>query len=210
MTAKNEYSPERMADREAIRDVMYRYCRGADRYDIDLFRSCYHPDATDQHGFFTGPAHDFATHAFKQLERCIFTMHRLHNILIEFDGDRAFTESQVVVIHRVEAATGLVDFDNFGRYCDIFEKRNGDWKIFHRLHLPDGDRIVEVNELAGRRRDLPPGGRFYEPGRHGPDDASYLKFDLKKVMKSVPPLDNLGDSHLTMWNERAKQRAQQK
>ena len=29
-------------------------------------------------------------------------------------------------------------------------------------------------------------------------------------MKSVPPIDNLWDSHLTMWNERAKQRAQQK
>ncbi|MEY3566868.1 MAG: hypothetical protein RLZ19_882, partial [Actinomycetota bacterium] len=40
--------------REHIRDVVYRYARGVDRRDFDLVRSCYHPDATDDHGPFTG------------------------------------------------------------------------------------------------------------------------------------------------------------
>ncbi|MEI6002085.1 hypothetical protein H3V53_34635 [Paraburkholderia bengalensis] len=29
---------------------MPRYCRGIDRIDWDLVRTCYHPDAFDEHG----------------------------------------------------------------------------------------------------------------------------------------------------------------
>ena len=35
----------RLADRLEIRDVVYRYCRGIDRREYDLVRSCYHHDA---------------------------------------------------------------------------------------------------------------------------------------------------------------------
>ena len=42
----------RLLDRNEIEEVVLRYCRGIDRRDFDLVRSCYHPDATDRHGSF--------------------------------------------------------------------------------------------------------------------------------------------------------------
>src|SRR3546814_6685283 len=38
-------------DKQKIREVVTRYCRGVDRMDRDLFLSAYHPDAIDDHGF---------------------------------------------------------------------------------------------------------------------------------------------------------------
>ncbi len=37
---------------------MVRYARGIDRYDIELAKSAYHPDATDEHGPIRGNAHE--------------------------------------------------------------------------------------------------------------------------------------------------------
>jgi hypothetical protein len=39
---------------QQTRDACYRYCRGVDRRDVELVRSCYHPDATDHHGEYHG------------------------------------------------------------------------------------------------------------------------------------------------------------
>ena len=46
-----------LLDAEQIRDVILRYCHAADRGDWDLARSCYHPDALDDHGIFSGNGH---------------------------------------------------------------------------------------------------------------------------------------------------------
>jgi hypothetical protein len=43
-----------LADREAIRECLYRYCRGVDRLDADMIRSAYWPDCVDNHLEFTG------------------------------------------------------------------------------------------------------------------------------------------------------------
>lgn len=41
-------------DRSEIWQVLMNYCRGVDRLDRELLLSCYHPDATDDHGIFMG------------------------------------------------------------------------------------------------------------------------------------------------------------
>jgi len=43
-----------LLDRQEIADVVARYCRGIDRRDFDLVRTCYHPDGTDRHTGFLG------------------------------------------------------------------------------------------------------------------------------------------------------------
>ena len=45
---------EEMADREAIRDCLYRYSRGVDRCDEEMLRSVYWEDALDDHCLFVG------------------------------------------------------------------------------------------------------------------------------------------------------------
>jgi hypothetical protein len=180
----------RLADREAIRDVLHRYCRGIDRQDVALLKSCYHVDAFDQHASFTGSGHDFCDYAMQQVAAALFTQHRCSNELIEFDGERAFVETYVHAIHRMESGGKLLDYIHFGRYCDLFERRDGAWKIAYRLHLPDGDNVVEIEEPAGRGsrpQDRDP-ARPYVRGARGPDDASFLKFDLAKARLDLPPV----------------------
>src|SRR5690606_34766002 len=50
---------QEMLDRESIRNVVWRLCRAMDRADIELFRSCYHEDAWDDHGYYKGPVSEF-------------------------------------------------------------------------------------------------------------------------------------------------------
>jgi SnoaL-like domain len=39
-----------LLDESAIRQLLARYSRAIDRRDYELLRSCYHPDAVDEHG----------------------------------------------------------------------------------------------------------------------------------------------------------------
>ena len=45
MAANNEAAMQELVDREAIRECLYRYCRGIDRLDEAALRSSYWPDA---------------------------------------------------------------------------------------------------------------------------------------------------------------------
>ena len=46
-------------EREAIREVIHRYCQAVDRCDLEMLKSCYWEDGYDDHGFFAGNAHEF-------------------------------------------------------------------------------------------------------------------------------------------------------
>ena len=184
-------SVEELADREAIRDVIHQYSRGADRRDVELMKDCYHPDGTDQHTFFSGNGWEFCEAAMTHLNSCKFSMHQNSNILIKFSGDRAFVENYVKVVHRLKVDDGYLDHEHFGRYCDVFEKRNGVWKILHRLHLPDGDRMIKVVGLPERPVDAAPDDVVFELGCAGPDDPSYQEFAILDDKRSYPPIDDL-------------------
>ena len=49
-----------LVDRQAIHDVILRYCRGVDRMDRELLLAAYHSDAIDDHGLFVGGPAAFA------------------------------------------------------------------------------------------------------------------------------------------------------
>ena len=72
-----------LVDRQAIADVVLRYCRGIDRLDLELVRDCYHADATDEHGTFTGTRDEYVDWVAGVLTRFTGTMHVVANQLIE-------------------------------------------------------------------------------------------------------------------------------
>ncbi|MGE0482619.1 MAG: nuclear transport factor 2 family protein [Gammaproteobacteria bacterium] len=148
--------------RTQIADVIYRYARGIDRLDFDLVRSCYHADAYDDHGGFAGHVEEFIAAAGEFLRRWTATQHFMGNMLIEIDGDRARAETYAVAYHRREDADGNGKDDVMGiRYVDRFEKRDGEWKIAHRVVANEWRRVDPVtgakhrNQLGvwGRRDD---------------------------------------------------------
>ncbi len=83
-----------LVDRQAIHDVILRYCRGVDRMDRELLLSAYHPDAIDDHGLFVGGPEAFADYflAFHQSQQSA-TQHIITNHSCELDGDTAHCET---------------------------------------------------------------------------------------------------------------------
>lgn len=148
-----------LLDKQAIHEVLMRYCRGIDRCDADLLRDVYHPDATDDHGGFKGPAGDFVAWAIEALRRDESTTHYIANELVDLDGDVAFAESYFFAVHRRARKDGTkVDLVFSGRYVDRFERRAGTWRIADRKVVYDRSRVDPVGEeftspefIAGKR-----------------------------------------------------------
>lgn len=160
-----------LMDREAIRDCMYRYCRGIDRADEALLRDAYWPDARDSHGPYDGPVDGFVEWAKSIWANEPRNIHMVSNILIEFQGpDTAHVESYFTALQRGKGGDGVVrQFLLCGRYCDQFEKRDGEWRVMDRLVVYDWVEPQDVPEddEAARFGPRVPIGRNY------PDDPVY-------------------------------------
>jgi hypothetical protein len=138
---------ELLAKRE-IEDVVLRYCRGIDRMDRELVRSCYHPDATDEHGSFTGGVEAFLDWVWRLLERYESTMHFVGNVLVELAGDAAAAETYGISFHRGPSDDPALNLVTGFRFLDRFERRaGGPWKIAARVAVTEWSRR---DDAAGR------------------------------------------------------------
>ena len=162
---------EGLLAKQAIHEVLLRYCRGLDRLDGDLIRSCYHPGATDDHGLFNGLGKDFVGYALPHLETMRGTSHYLLSALIEVHGDTAASESHLVVYHRMPSQSGPDADHAVGlRYIDRFDRRDGTWRISHRQLAYDWSRIDPVGREWGF-------GEGFTVRQRDRSDASYAAFD---------------------------------
>ena len=130
---------EELLDREAIRDCLYRYCRGIDRADVTSLRSSYWPDAYDRHGAYVGPAEGFIDLAQKIFKAGPRMIHQVSNILIEFKSQtQAAVESYFHALQRGPSTGGQTEQVLLaGRYCDLFEKRGQEWRVLDRPGVYD-------------------------------------------------------------------------
>lgn len=126
-----------------IRQVLATYSRGVDRWDRELLKSIYHPDAVDNHTIYNGSGWgfaDFIVDTCRQMNGP--SQHHLTNIYIELHGDAANVETYYIAYHgSVNPETGEQTLLNTGgRYLDRFERRQDVWKIAHRLVTIDWSR----------------------------------------------------------------------
>lgn len=146
MHAPDALALHELLAKQEIYDALVRYCRGVDRTDEALVRSCYHPDAYDDHGMFQGPASEFAPYAVENLRTMQRTMHCIHNVAITLAGSAAASEAYCVAYHRMASRSGG-DADHVVgiRYVDRFEQRDGGpWLIAHRTVVYEWSRIDPV------------------------------------------------------------------
>ena len=163
---------EELKSRAEITEVVLRYCRGIDRCDEALLRSCFHPDATHEHGGFKGRSADFCDFALQLVEQVRFTHHQLGPVSIELAGEVAYTETYFTSLHRYGATPppgGRPNEDRFagGRYVDRFARRDGVWKIAHRRGISEWLRYEPSSD--GGFWDGPPEQR----GRRDRSDPVY-------------------------------------
>jgi ketosteroid isomerase-like protein len=134
-SAPTEAELRRVVDQLAIRDLLLRYARGIDRRDLDLVRSCYHDDAIDDHGSYHGDVDGFIAYLDRNPGNSERSMHFLGNQLIEVEGDMAHAESYCVAFFRQGATEDrrATDVYIWLRYIDRIDRRDGAWKIAHRV-----------------------------------------------------------------------------
>jgi hypothetical protein len=139
-------SPEEMSDRQAIADILHLHCRGLDRADSAALQSCYWPDAEVDYGNYVGPAQDFAELVVAALkDNYELTRHALSNMLIDLHASRASCETYVNADHLLAGAAQEMCFG--GRYLDLLEKRNGQWRMLHRRVVMDWAKTREMDDL---------------------------------------------------------------
>jgi uncharacterized protein (TIGR02246 family) len=140
----------KLADREAIRDVLNRYARAVDRLDADLLRSVFHPDAHDDHGPFQGSPEEFIEWVVPFLRsEYVATSHHLTSQNIELDDDVAYTETYAVVSqYRMREGERYESVSN-ARYIDRLERRDGEWRIADRLVVTDSAKTVPAPPFSG-------------------------------------------------------------
>ncbi|AVS83486.1 hypothetical protein C8239_00885 [Paracidovorax avenae] len=127
-----------LADKDAIRECLYRYCRGIDRCDAEALRSAYWPDATDRHGPYQGSAAGFIAWALDKLPSAGRMVHLLGNIAVDLHGNQAAVESYFQAFQAGTDAQGR-GTETFlcGRYIDRFERRGGEWRVAARTVVYD-------------------------------------------------------------------------
>jgi hypothetical protein len=141
---------QQLLDRQAIADVVLRYCRGIDRRDLELVRDCYHPDATDEHGPFTGTRDEYVDWVAGVLTRFTGTMHVVANQLIELDdagdGGEARSETYGVAYHWGDPPDDpRRNFTTGFRYVDRFARREGEWRIAQRVAVREWTHVVPAD-----------------------------------------------------------------
>lgn len=166
MLNDREAAIDRLLDRMAIHDVLTRYSRAIDRCDIDLLKSVYWPEATDDHGVFNGDAHAFAEFIIPLLATNHSTMHALCNMYVELGEGEARSETYVIAYHDVDADAGREDLIIGGRYLDRLEKRGGEWRIIRRQFVMDWNQ----NLPATARWDIEPFIQLKVRGARTPND----------------------------------------
>jgi hypothetical protein len=163
---------DEMLAKQEITEAIFKYCRCMDRCDRELGKEVFHPDARVDYGeqIFRGSGYDFVDMALGGHAGFLTHSHQHGNILIRVDGDRAYSETYGhVTLRRRDENGQFVDHRNFGRYLDIWEKRDGGWKIAERAYLTDfddtGPPTGAVYETTGARDRSDPSYRLFEEGK---------------------------------------------
>lgn len=150
---------EKLLHKQAIYEVVMRYCRGIDRLDFDLLRSAYHPDGIDHHTGFDGTVDEFIAWLGPKLPALGGTMHHIGNHLVELHGDLAISESYCMATHWSAADAGnRSDFTSGCRYVDLMERRDGRWAIAERWAVREWTRS-DAGRLIGPEGRGPRGRR---------------------------------------------------
>jgi hypothetical protein len=161
--------------KQEITELLYLRARAADRRDVDLALSCYHPGATEEHEGFHGTAAEFIRRVSmispdsSAPVRSLW--HFISNVLIDLSGDQAEVESyHIALVERRERDTDIQSWIG-GRYLDTMTRAEGRWAISHRTVVFDWSRSDPVStpywDLVGLDESTLLRGRF------GADDPLY-------------------------------------
>ncbi len=142
---------ETLIARQAISDVLMRYCRSMDRIDAELGYSVWHEDGLADYGsVFKGTGREFVDWVCMFHRTLVSHSHQIGNILIDVQGERACSETYVTVAllsPKKDEFQSMVT--GRGRYLDRWSKRGGHWAIDNRQFILDFAITQDVHAQIG-------------------------------------------------------------
>lgn len=140
-----ELKMKKIVAKQEINEVTTAYCRGVDRVDEDLVRSCFHDESTMYSGVFDGDGHIFSKEICKILkDTFVQTFHSINNQWIEVDlnAKTAKVESYILAACTItNEENGFNEILTGGRYLDQFTNIDGNWKITERRFVMDWNLV---------------------------------------------------------------------
>jgi len=168
-----------LIDHFEIREVIEAYVHAQDRADEKATADVYHPDSRDDHGPLKSDGFKFAADATNALltnwSNCT---HLLGQSRIKVTGDKAGAETYFHASLTREAEGKKMLDQMVGRYIDIFERRNGQWRIKDRRCISHwattnpitADHLGHLSFLQSHRSEA---------------DPSYEVLDLKRGLSRI-------------------------
>jgi ketosteroid isomerase-like protein len=159
----NAQALQLLVAKDEIRELVQLYSRGVDRKDIELLKTLYTKDATDDHGsHFSGTAEAYIEFLARSLPHIHVGGHFICNHLISMiDAVHAEGEVYALAYHFIPDGKGGSVRDVAGvRYLDNYRKEGGRW-LFAR-------RVVSFDF-----RDIKPVPNPADPAAPPTDDPSY-------------------------------------
>jgi hypothetical protein len=148
--------------KQEIYELSCRYSRGLDRLDAELLMSVFSDDAYCEYGIYNGPPGPFVEFALQALGEHAANQHLVGQVLVDVEGEEAFGEVYFQAYHKVPAGEHFEDLMISGRYLDMYERRDGSWKIAYRSERNDWSHTrptcdpyfeAAADGLRGSRRD---------------------------------------------------------
>jgi hypothetical protein len=125
-------SPEELADRHAVSQLVKVYALGVDMRDLDLVRSVFDPN-----GFVEGtvgalPVVDYLPIIFEGASAYAATQHNITNQHVTIDGDDALVWSYAIAYHLEDPELGRDDLVVAVQYRDRCRRFPDGWLITQR------------------------------------------------------------------------------
>jgi len=134
----NEQDLARLVDEAALRRTAELYARGADRRDGATWAAIVTEDCViEAPGIRLCGREQIVAALGVMAKLYVATQHRVHNQLVEIDGDRARGETYSVADHLsvVDGRRSLLTWAI--RYQDRWRREQGQWRFEHRALLLD-------------------------------------------------------------------------
>ena len=135
---------EEAADRSEILDLSMRAMVYRDRGDWDQLINCFHPDARLVTSWFEGKAHQFIEDSRSMMhghDPGDSQKHIAANPRFILNDVRALGECYLTLHQRRKIDGYLFDFQTWSSVLDMFEQRDGEWRLLSRWMIYEKDRM---------------------------------------------------------------------
>ncbi len=166
-------------DKLRIRELIESWVTWRDMGDWDRLRTVWHADGRMAASWREGTAEQFIEANRAGWSKGLDILHQLGGSVISVQGNRAVSQTKMVISQRASVHGVLCDVNAQARHFDLWERREDRWGLVDRRTIFDRDRIDAVR--PGERVQLDPLmlGRFPPNYQHLAYLQSALGFPVR-------------------------------